>query len=118
MKKKYGFVEIEVILAWVAAFLILLMLAGSFTGCVRNFTGANKTHAINEFTSWVNSQYPAPCYQIQGMVCNDWDSGGDGYVSCSATIDDTKNDETERLSVECAGWLNGGCREQRIGVRR
>ncbi len=49
--------------------------------------------------------------------CNDWDSDGDGYVSCSYKDADTK----QIMQLECAGAMifkiNDGCRVPKMNVR-
>lgn len=97
--------------------LVIALVVGSMgVSCYRNVTGASSRKATDEFKQWTANQYPSSRFELIGMECNSIDSDGDGYVSCSGTIEDKETKKIERLSVECSsGILNGGCREQRIG---
>ena len=72
-------------------------------------SGGDHKSAEQEFTAWAN----ALKLKHDGVVCNGHDSDGDGYVSCTYTVNG------EARTVECASSFNmqHGCREPKPMLR-
>ena len=81
------------------------ILAISFSKC----NGGDHKSAEKEFRNWAK----ALDIKYDAAQCNNHDGDGDGYVSCTYTIDDAIN------TVECAGsWtMQSGCRTPKMRVQ-
>lgn len=83
-------------------------------GTILIMTGCHNPHdvAVANFVDYANSLK----IQYQSYNCNNWDSDGDDYISCSYV--DSK-DEIHQL--ECVGYMvfsfNNGCRVPKMNVR-
>lgn len=63
--------------------------------------------------TWAQNLYPGADIRVS---CADWDSDGDGYVSCTAVVNTPSFPQT--FALECASGyaLTGGCRLQKPAV--
>lgn len=97
------FTLIDIALAALIATSIGAMGLGA-CGC--NLTGANKKSAetnAQNFAEELGLDY-------KKVSCNNLDSDGDGYVSCTMAMSDGSIEQ-----FECAAWgLNSGCRRPKL----
>lgn len=105
MRKAFTLIELIVVVAIVL--VLVLLVVGGVRGC----TGRGA--AEDSMREYVGKLYPGR--EIIGVACTNIDSDGDGYISCTATIDtDNGPNIVERqINAQCAtGFLsfNSGCK--------
>lgn len=85
--------------------VITIAAAVGFSKC----NGGDHKSAEREFKKWAKELR----LKYDGESCNNHDSDGDGYVSCTYTVDG------EARTVECAGsWtMQSGCRAPKPVLR-
>lgn len=94
---------------------LILTLPLLLSGCTSyyNLSGANKDKAEAEARTFAESLG----MDLKGVQCNQHDTDGDGYVSCTFNLGDG-----QVQTFECAGKSaiqdNTGCREPKIKVPR
>ena len=106
MRKAFTLIELLVVVAIVA--IVIALVFGAVRGCAGR--GAAAEDSMREY---VGKLYPGR--EIIGVACTNVDSDGDGYISCTATIDtDNGPNVVERqINAQCAtGFLsfNSGCK--------
>lgn len=106
MRKAFTLIELIVVVAIVA--ILIALVVGGVRGCAGR--GAVAEDSMREY---VGKLYPGR--EIIGVACTNIDSDGDGYISCTATIDtDSGPSVVERqINAQCAtGFLsfNSGCK--------
>lgn len=107
MRKAFTLIEILVVVAIVA--ILIAVVIGGARGCAGR--GAAAEDSMREY---VGKLYPGR--EIIGVSCTNVDTDGDGYISCTATIDTDNGPEVveRQINAECAtGFLsfNSGCRQ-------
>lgn len=113
---KKAFTLIELIVVVVIVLIIGALVIGGIRGCSGGGGGQAPEDAMRDY---VGSLYPGR--EIIGVNCVTMDSDGDGYVSCTATIDmDAGPDVKEKqINGDCArpflNW-NSGCRPMRYSI--
>lgn len=87
--------------------LIVLLIFGGVA--IAKCSGSDHRTAETEFRSWAK----ALNIKYEGASCNNYDSDGDGYVSCTYAVNG------EPHTVECAGsWnMQHGCRTPKAVLR-
>lgn len=97
--------------------IIVIVICGAVFGACSNASGVNTTAQVQA------QQYATGLgLHVRGVQCANWDSDGDGYVSCTLAVADTDGNITP-MAVECAagfnmsGWMNDGCRMPKTVVR-
>jgi prepilin-type N-terminal cleavage/methylation domain-containing protein len=106
MRKAFTLIELIVVVAIVA--ILIAIVAGGVRGC------ANRGPAAEEsMREYVAKLYPGR--EIIGVACTNVDTDGDGYISCTATIDtdDGPSVVERQINAQCAtGFLswNSGCK--------
>lgn len=94
----------------VLVFLLVLVVgpAMMFRGCL--FSDTIQANAEHSAHTWIGEMFPEA--QDVHIVCQGTDSDGNGYVTCSARIDN------ERLNIECYDYVafdfGNTCRETTI----
>lgn len=106
MRKAFTLIEVVIVGAIIAVFA-LLVVAG-VRGCVNRGPAAE-----SEMREYVAKLYPGR--EIIGVACTNVDTDGDGYISCTATIDtDSGPAVVERqINAQCASGIlsfNSGCK--------
>lgn len=106
MRKAYTLIEVIVVVLVIVIFLALVV--GGVRGCA-----GRRGAAEDSMREYVSKLYPGR--EIIGVACTNIDSDGDGYISCTATIDtDNGPNVVERqINAQCAtGFLslNSGCK--------
>jgi prepilin-type N-terminal cleavage/methylation domain-containing protein len=106
MRKALTLIEL-LIATFIAAILITVILAG-IRGCTTQGVAAE-----DSMREYVSRLYPGR--EVIGVACTNMDTDGDGYISCTATIDiDNGPNVVERqINAQCATGLlsfNSGCK--------
>lgn len=106
MRKAFTLIELVVLVSIV--FIVIAMIVIGLRGCTGRATAAE-----DSMRNYIGKLYPDR--EIIGVVCTNVDTDGDGYVSCTATIDtDNGPSVVERqINAQCAtGFLswNSGCK--------
>ncbi|MBS1722477.1 MAG: prepilin-type N-terminal cleavage/methylation domain-containing protein [Armatimonadetes bacterium] len=107
-RKNKGFKLVELIV--VVAILGIVAYCGC--GALGNMFQAGKG-AEDEMREYVGKLYPGR--PIQGVVCTNMDTDGDGYISCTATVDvgDGGKVVEKQINAQCARTFmnfNSGCK--------
>lgn len=104
MKKGWTLIEVIIIIA-IIAIVLAVAIPIATAGC-----SAKGTSPEQEMQKYLSTLYPN--YTVVGISCTSQDSDGDGYVSCSATLEDPSNPgKIVRESAECANsYFYGGCK--------
>lgn len=93
--------------ATVTILLVIVAIVGaiSYSKC----SGGDHKSAEHEFKAWAKSLD----LRYDHATCNNHDGDGDGYVSCTYTVDG------HPMTVECAGsWtMQSGCRTPKMRVQ-
>lgn len=103
MKKAYTLIEVIVVVV-----IVLILGTVVFRGC------SNRGPAAEEsMREYIGKLYPGR--EIIGIACTNVDTDGDGYISCTATIDtDNGPNVVERqINAQCATGIlsvNSGCK--------
>lgn len=95
--------------------VVVLLLVGGLVVCGLKQTaqlGQNRNVAETELRRWAAS-LDIP---IHAGVCNDADSDGDGYVSCTYKIEGEPVGTTHQVECAAAWNFQHGCREPKIHV--
>ena len=90
--------------------LVVIVGAAALFGFARLFGGAggiDHDRAVRGAQEWARTMGVQP----KAVNCVDYDTDGDGYVSCSISHEN-KSGDIKIIAVECAGSLswNEGCR--------
>lgn len=106
MRKAFTLIELVVVV--VIVFIVIALIVGGVRGCTGR--GAAAEDSMREY---IGKLYPGR--EIIGVACTNVDSDGDGYISCTATVDtDNGPNVVERqINAQCAtGFLswNSGCK--------
>lgn len=114
MKRTRGFTLIEAIIVLVILVVLGMLIVGGIRGCSGG--GPKAEDAMREY---IGRLYPTR--EIIGVNCVMMDSDGDGYVSCTATIDmdDGPGVQEKQIAADCAREflnLNSGCRPSRYVI--
>lgn len=112
-KSRSGFTVLELLVS----FVIIIIVCGTLFSACGGVTGVNTeaVHQANEYASGLG-------LNIKGVQCANWDSDGDGYVSCTLAFADSDG-SIHPMAIECAagfnmtGWMNDGCRMPKAVVR-
>jgi preprotein translocase subunit YajC len=113
VKKRVALTTIELI-ALVGIVVIIIIFVISIMSRLQS--GKN---AEEDMRNYVSNLYPGR--EIIGVSCVKVDSDGDGYVSCTATVDldNGPNVQEKMVAAECAGGFanfNEGCRPMKMTV--
>jgi hypothetical protein len=116
--KAFTLIEVMVIIfIFVIFFGFIFTIGGMFKAGVGGQSNAESS-AIESFESYLSTRYPSPRFQVIGSSCASTDTNWDRYISCSATVEDTKNNTIIPVDVECGSFYNDGCRLQRTTIVR
>lgn len=113
---KKGLTLIEVFVALLIISILAITVTGVFSGCGRR--GHNK--ASENLKNYLSTMYPSSRFEIISSTCTGTDSDGDGYISCSALIENLKDKSLIRENLECASSIlpfNEGCRVPKLGIK-
>ncbi len=106
MNSKSGFTLVELMIVLAIVGIIAAIVCGNVANC----SGATQGNATAAMRGYMTDIYRAPDARIQ---CVQRDSDGDGYVSCTGAYEDGEG-KTQTVHVECAYWLNEGCRAPKM----
>lgn len=92
----------------IAVVVILVIFAAIGVVSYSKCSGGDHKSAEHEFKSWAK----ALDLKYDHATCNNHDGDGDGYVSCTYTVDGAPT------TVECAGsWtMQSGCRTPKMRI--
>lgn len=111
-----GMTLVEILLVMLILGGFILFAIGGISSCgIGGDGGSVQMNAQQQAMQYANFMYPNMNARAQ---CVEWDSDGDGYVSCTVVYD-TK-DGVGKDAIECAaGWnlngaINSGCRTPKM----
>ena len=97
---------------------ITILLATALAGCT-SCIGADTSEAEGYAKTFVAKNFPGQ--QVVNIECQNADSDGNGYVSCTASVKDAKGN-TVLHPLECVAtyfwqgrWAMSGCRTPKVG---
>jgi flagellar basal body-associated protein FliL len=96
---------------------LLTLAALTLCGCSA-VIGADTAEAESYAQEFVAKNFPQA--NVQNLECQNADSDGDGYVSCTVSL--KEGAKTRLQAIECAGtyfwqlkWSQTGCRVPKVG---
>lgn len=113
MSNYYGSSGVDTTHAAIIIVGIILVLGFGVARCATSVSGEDQTTAENEARDFARKLG----LKTTGVSCAKTDSDGDGYVSCTLSVEQA-NGESKVEAIECARALtiNDGCRMQKPGV--